>query len=184
VAGRRNHRKGNLVLFFFLFFFFLKWGMYSGLNEGSMRRAQAASHVQQGIKGPAMAGRLQPYLNAFIWRRYCDVNESAMRRAQAIIGRLRRRDLYRYVQEVTIPPLQLEADQWKVPKKQGACHSETMCILPPSGDHEMCNPLTRPLQCALGGLAESAAAGAAGHSAFGHAAICQHATACALPELV
>lgn len=43
-----------------------------------------------------------------------------MRRAQAIIGRLRRRDLYRYVQEVTVPPEQLERHQWRVPAAQGA----------------------------------------------------------------
>lgn len=46
---------------------------------------------------------------------YCDVHEGAMRAAQHIIGRLRRRDLYRFVQEVTIPPEQLDRGQWAMP---------------------------------------------------------------------
>ena len=41
-----------------------------------------------------------------------------LRRAQAIIARLRRRDLYKYVHEVTIPPRCLNS-HWQRPSEAG-----------------------------------------------------------------
>mmetsp|Transcript_20030 Transcript_20030/g.60559 ORF Transcript_20030/g.60559 Transcript_20030/m.60559 type:complete len:555 (+) Transcript_20030:346-2010(+) len=45
--------------------------------------------------------------------RYSGAHEDALVRAQAIIARLRKRDLYQFVKEVTIPPEMIERKEWQ-----------------------------------------------------------------------
>ena len=65
----------------------------------------------------------QVEINNIIESNRRDIDEEELgpiRRAQAICKRLRRRDIYAYVDEVTIPPLLVDDDLGMVPKGAAA----------------------------------------------------------------